>query len=60
MDNSILSETEILQELAHRHDDILARLDELDTNICSVINEFLGKSGSTPDILPRSPSESAS
>lgn len=44
MDNQVLSETEIIKDLAHRHEDILVRLDALDADICSVINEFLGKS----------------
>ncbi len=43
MNNVSVTEKEMLHDLAHRHEDVLTRLDELDNTICGVINEFLGK-----------------
>ena len=43
MSDSCTQEKEFLQSLAARHDDILLRLDELENEICLVINEYLQK-----------------
>lgn len=45
------AETDYLQELSLRHDEVMEKLDELEERIAAVLDEYLGKVESTAQEL---------